>query len=489
MARVMGKEELRIDISSLAQDGHEIETGTSPEQMSPVDLISGDRDLYLAVCIPLYRAAMKGDWKTAKGIFEMFPAAVRFTITPGGDTTLHIAAAAKHVYFVEEMVKIMEPEDLELKNQYSNTAFWFAAAAGIVGIAKAMVKKNEILPMIRAYDEMTPLHVAALLGHSEMVWYLYNKTDHEQLTVSDWVKLLNACISTDLYDVALDVSSHHPTLAVERDGNGETALHLLARKPSAFSGGDQLHIWNTVINSISCKRVEDKKILRQNKSLKLVKHLWQQVIVQPHSEILDLIRSPSPLLLVAAELGNTVFLTELIAIYPDLIWEVDDHNRSIFHIAVLHRQENIFNLIYEIGSMKDLIVPNKDENDNNILHLAGRLAPPRQRNIVVGAALQMQRELLWFREVEKMVLPSFRERKNRDGETPWDLFTKEHKDLMKEGEKWMRGTAAQSMLVATLIATVVFAAALTVPGGSNQDTGIPVLLRKKSFIFLQYRMQ
>ncbi|RVX11640.1 hypothetical protein CK203_015769 [Vitis vinifera] len=465
MARVMGKEELRIDISSLAQDGHEIETGTSPEQMSPVDLISGDRDLYLAVCIPLYRAAMKGDWKTAKGIFEMFPAAVRFTITPGGDTTLHIAAAAKHVYFVEEMVKIMEPEDLELKNQYSNTAFWFAAAAGIVGIAKAMVKKNEILPMIRAYDEMTPLHVAALLGHSEMVWYLYNKTDHEQLTVSDWVKLLNACISTDLYDVALDVSSHHPTLAVERDGNGETALHLLARKPSAFSGGDQLHIWNTVINSS-----------------KLFSLSFVEVIVQPHSEILDLIRSPSPLLLVAAELGNTVFLTELIAIYPDLIWEVDDHNRSIFHIAVLHRQENIFNLIYEIGSMKDLIVPNKDENDNNILHLAGRLAPPRQRNIVVGAALQMQRELLWFREVEKMVLPSFRERKNRDGETPWDLFTKEHKDLMKEGEKWMRGTAAQSMLVATLIATVVFAAALTVPGGSNQDTGIPVLLRKKSFI-------
>ena len=41
MARVMGKEELRIDISSLAQDGHEIETGTSPEQMSPVDLLSG----------------------------------------------------------------------------------------------------------------------------------------------------------------------------------------------------------------------------------------------------------------------------------------------------------------------------------------------------------------------------------------------------------------------------------------------------------------
>ena len=41
MARVMGKEEVRIDISSLAQDGHEIETGTSPQQMSSLDLLSG----------------------------------------------------------------------------------------------------------------------------------------------------------------------------------------------------------------------------------------------------------------------------------------------------------------------------------------------------------------------------------------------------------------------------------------------------------------
>ena len=173
-----------------------------------LETYTGERDLYLAVCIPLYGAAMKGDWKTAKGIFEMFPTAVRLTITAGGDTTLHIAAAAKHVHFVEEMVKMMEPEDLELQNKYLNTAFWFAAAAGIVGIAKAMLRKNEILPMIRAYDEMTPLHVAALLGHSEMVWYLYNKTDHEQLTVRDWVGLLNACISTDLYGEEIIFSLH-----------------------------------------------------------------------------------------------------------------------------------------------------------------------------------------------------------------------------------------------------------------------------------------
>ena len=47
---------------------------------------------------------------------------------------------------------------------------------------------------------------------------------------------------------------------------------------------------------------------------------------------------------------------------------------------------------------------------------------------------------------------------------------------MKDGDKWMRGTTAQSMLVATLIATVVFSAAFTVPGCHSQQTDTPILL-------------
>ena len=72
--------------------------------------------------------------------------------------------------------------------------------------------------------------------------------------------------------------------------------------------------------------------------------------------------------------------------------------------------------------------------------------------------------------------PTYREKKNRQGKTPWALFTEEHRDLMKDGEKWMRGTAAQSMLVATLIATIVFSAAFTVPGCHSQQTDTPILL-------------
>ncbi|GKD43957.1 hypothetical protein Tco_1268602, partial [Tanacetum coccineum] len=48
---------------------------------------------------------------------------------------------------------------------------------------------------------------------------------------------------------------------------------------------------------------------------------------------------PSRILFVAAEMGNTNFVVELIRKYPDLIWKVNDDKLSIFHIAVKHRHE------------------------------------------------------------------------------------------------------------------------------------------------------
>ena len=111
---------------------------------------------------------------------------------------------------------------------------------------------------------------------------------------------------------------------------------------------------------------------------------------------MELIRSPSELLFKAAKLGNFDFLAELINSYPDLIWEYDGENRSIIHFAVKHRHACIFNIIHEIGSIKDLIATYEDSQGNNILHLAAMLPPPHRLEIVSGAALQMQQELLWF---------------------------------------------------------------------------------------------
>ncbi|KAK4440354.1 Ankyrin repeat-containing protein ITN1 [Sesamum alatum] len=93
----------------------------------------------------------------------------------------------------------------------------------------------------------------------------------------------------------------------------------------------------------------------------------------------------------------------------------------------------------------------------------------------------MQRELLWFKEVEKVVPPSHLEERNRQGLRPRELFSKKHKSLLANGEKWMKETANNCMIVATLIATVAFAAAFTLPGGNNGDTGMPILIKRTWF--------
>ena len=88
---------------------------------------------------------------------------------------------------------------------------------------------------------------------------------------------------------------------------------------------------------------------------------------------------------------------------------------------------------------------------------------------------------LTMQEVESIVPPRYREYLNHDGLTPRELFTKNHKDLMKEGEKWMKGTATSCTVVGALIITIMFAAVFTVPGGNIQDTGFPVFLDEKVF--------
>lgn len=81
-----------------------------------------------------------------------------------------------------------------------------------------------------------------------------------------------------------------------------------------------------------------------------------------------------------------------------------------------------------------------------------------------------------------MIPPNYRQRKNLDGKTPQDLFTSKHENLVTKGEDWMKSTASQCMVVATLIATIVFAAAFTLPGGYNQKTGIPFFRKKPPLI-------
>lgn len=110
------------------------------------------------------------------------------------------------------------------------------------------------------------------------------------------------------------------------------------------------------------------------------------------------------------------------------------------------------------------------------------MSPPSRLDHISGAALQMQRELQWFKELRRILPPKFEEELNENNRTPASLFSHEHKELMKEGEKWMKNNAASCMVVATLISAVMFTSAFTVPGGIDEKTGSPIFLRSNAFL-------
>ncbi|KAJ9672608.1 hypothetical protein PVL29_026006 [Vitis rotundifolia] len=180
-----------------------------------------------------------------------------------------------------------------------------------------------------------------------------------------------------------------------------------------------------------------------------------------------------------AKYGIPEILEEIIKSYP---FALEYLNEDVFKLAVVNRHEKIFNLICETGMHRQLIIRTRgDSNKDNILHLAGKLAPRHRLNLVSGAALQMQRELHWFKEIEKYAPRAFSESENNEEDKPKMVFIKKHENLIKEGEKWMKGTAKCYTLAAALIATVVFAAAITIPGGNHDDTGLPNFSKEKAF--------
>jgi len=105
---------------------------------------------------------------------------------------------------------------------------------------------------------------------------------------------------------------------------------------------------------------------------------------------------PSGVLFDAAKSGNVEFLAVLLRSCPELFWEWDEKNRTLFHVAIIYRQVHVFNLIYNLGTVRDYIIGFIVNERNSMLHLAGML-PATERLGAPRANLQMQREILWFK--------------------------------------------------------------------------------------------
>nr|XP_027075249.1 uncharacterized protein LOC113699237 isoform X3 [Coffea arabica] len=510
-------------------------------------MFTGPKDLRYR---PLYIAIATGDFDGTKSLLDQDPGAVRAIISSHRGTALQFAILNGHMKIAKELLRRMQPADLNMANDNGCTALTFAAIRGVTKLAKTIVEKNDglLIKENDGLDGQLPVIVAALYGQKHMVDYLYSVTPRELFRPEEGkngATLLNSLITAEMYDVALMLLRRYPKLGVTPDHNGDYALQLLAHKPSAFPSGTKLVSWKRWIHSClmehspwgspadsakddqttkasmiedhSIEITDDEANLTGNRGLQITsfvrkvlhglgwsilsclglyhdRKLIHKDAIELRKLIFEEIRELSmkdlekmdimKILYDAIEQGIIEFVENSFTYKTTIIYKRDGKGRTIFSHAILLRQEKIYSFLNALETRKSILARRGDFFGNNLLHLAAKLSPLSQLDKISGAALQMQKEIQWYKEVESIVQPRMKEQRNAYNKTPSELFTEEHKVLAKEGERWMKNTAGSSMIVGTLIAAVMFTTAFTVPGGNDSKTGLPVMLETQSKAFL-----
>ena len=162
----------------------------------------GNIDDGVEIYMDLYKALQIGDWNAAKEFLNRHPHAISAKITANDQTALHVAAEAGHVHIVEELVKQMSVENLEIKDIYDYTALARAAYNGSYRMAECMLGKNENLISIGADEGIIPVVLAFFNGHLELARYLYSLTPLEILEAEEG-KMGATVVCEAIYNKAL----------------------------------------------------------------------------------------------------------------------------------------------------------------------------------------------------------------------------------------------------------------------------------------------
>ncbi|KAM2194074.1 hypothetical protein ACFX1R_028262 [Malus domestica] len=378
--------------------------------------------------------------------------------------------------------------------------------AGQMKVAKALVTKNPVLTQIADQDGMVPLHLSCCSDDRELVWYLTLVTRDEHPTwpfTGPMASFLTSAVTySGFHEICLYLVRQYPSLATAISEKGYTLLRGLADRASDFPSGSKLGFWENFIYQVVPVEFNygppssmrgDEEAPHENSAQIAVQSLrtyFLQVFQFQKFEKLfwKALEQVAPCI-------KKVRDTKLRHRYAmELVEHIFAHAASSMNLSeLLAFVQNGQSLTIAISS--DIVeilrvcfhyVP--DAVSISLPTLGAQLPPTgsSQLSHVAGSALQLQRELQWFKAVEKFMCPVFREWKTPEGKTPEgktaiEVFVEEHKGLREEGEKWMKDTSTSCMVVAILVASVMFSAAFTAPGGNHTDKGTPIFLSKTTF--------
>ncbi|XP_056166703.1 uncharacterized protein LOC115693615 [Syzygium oleosum] len=455
---------------------------------------------------PLLTAAFMGDWESARAIINHDHASVRARITSRFETVLHIATLSAQDKFVKNLLDYLNPDDLLMVDSDGCTALHNAVHCGRIEMVKALVGKDRRLTQIPDYKGRVPLRISTQEAstHKEIAWFLAKKTTDDgpsyPFSSPSAINPILDLTYAGHHDITLFLVKRYPHLLTMKRRN-LSILGVLARMQTHFLSVNRLGVFGTLIFKcpyfpyshpfitdslqedhtwlITCsffppiKRIHEVK-LRYVAAVMLAKKVCEAISAMRTSEITEFFLERN-LLGFATTKGNSDLVKLCIQSFPELI-RIKPNGDSLMTLAVKNRQERILSLFLKKSSNNELSLvpaPTPEESEKMMLAAAKYDSHLEAVTYVSGAAFEMQRELQWFKAVEKWLFPNLRTFKH-EGKSYWQIFTEEHQQLLVQGGEWVKNTAQSCMVVSTLIATVLFAASYNVPKGNSGITGNPL---------------
>ncbi|KAL2492307.1 Ankyrin repeat family protein [Abeliophyllum distichum] len=235
-------------------------------------------------------------------------------------------------------------------------------------------------------------------GKKEMVLYLLTVTKEDAepkpFEGEPGLQFVHRLIGNGTYDIALDSLQRYPKLAL---GEPSPMLAFTLNRsafptvPGKFEDYDQTSMnWAMIFIPVpQIRHIKGTKLLH-DQAIQLVKWLCSEIVQLDSSKASSHFEKP---LQFATLVGIPEVVEEIIGSFSSIVRHKNELNHSIFHLAILNRRENIYNLIYQIEGLRQVLLSSPDTVKNNCLHLAGYLSPwPKLkiRESAAGALLQLQ---------------------------------------------------------------------------------------------------
>ncbi|XP_028770086.1 uncharacterized protein LOC114727551 [Neltuma alba] len=185
----------------------------------------------------MLKAIAENNWLAAEASIDRYPQVLDVDFAESmGETPLHVAAKFGHLGIVEELVRLVPEEYLEIRDAYwGNTPLAMAASLNeLIPVAACLISKNKKALEIPSnkYAWEIPVNSAFYSGRKKMGRYLYSVTPWEVFRPDNGGTVgplfLQICLKLGELDIALDLLRRCTELLFATDINEDPTIQNIA---------------------------------------------------------------------------------------------------------------------------------------------------------------------------------------------------------------------------------------------------------------------